>query len=116
MLTKMARRNLRDEAQLAAREIGHELARYRLVDALEKTLDFPQSFFRQGSSEYQAFREPFVKDSGNWLATQLRWQQFWLTAGGRAAISAIISTLLAWPVASVLLVILKWEYVRPRDK
>jgi ABC-2 type transport system ATP-binding protein len=57
MLTKMSLRDLRDEAQLAAREIGRELERYRLVDALEKTLDFPQSFFRQGSSEYEAFRE-----------------------------------------------------------
>ena len=53
----MARRNLRDEAHLAAREIGRELERYRLVDALERTLDFTQSFFRQGSAEYQAFRE-----------------------------------------------------------
>lgn len=53
----MDQRNLRDEAQLAAREIGRELERYRLVDALEKTLDFTQSYFRQGSPEFQAFRE-----------------------------------------------------------
>jgi ABC-2 type transport system ATP-binding protein len=53
----MDQRNLRDEAQLAAREIGRELERYRIVDALEKTLDFTQSFFRLGSPEFQAFRE-----------------------------------------------------------
>jgi len=53
----MASRNLREEIQRAAGEIGHELERYRLVDALEKTLDFPQSFFRHGTAEYQAFRE-----------------------------------------------------------
>jgi hypothetical protein len=56
-LTRMDQRNLRDEAQLAAREIGRELESYRLIDALEKTLDFTQSFFRQGSPEFQAFRE-----------------------------------------------------------
>jgi hypothetical protein len=60
--------------------------------------------------------QPFVRDSAGWLANQFHWPQFWLTAGGRAAISVALSILVAWPVTSILLVILKREYVRPRDK
>jgi hypothetical protein len=60
--------------------------------------------------------QPFVRDGGGWLASRLHWPQFWLTTGGRAAISAILSILIAWPITSAFLVVLKREYVRPRDK
>jgi len=60
--------------------------------------------------------QPFVRDCGVWLANHVHWPQFWLTVGGRASISAALSILVAWPVSSVLLLLLKREYVRPRDK
>jgi hypothetical protein len=63
-----------------------------------------------------ALWQPFVKDWGLWLANWLHWGQFWVDAGSRITISAILSTLIAWPISLAILAGLKREYVRPRDK
>jgi ABC-2 type transport system ATP-binding protein len=51
---------LADEAQKEADNISFELERYRLSEALRRTMDFPQSFFTLGSPTYEAFREATV--------------------------------------------------------
>ena len=60
--------------------------------------------------------QPIVRGSEVWLANQLHWPLALGTIGGRAAISAILAILIAWPISSIGLVLLKREFVRPRDK
>ena len=60
--------------------------------------------------------QPLIRDWAGWFANQLNWPLALSTVGGRAAISAIMSIVIAWPISSIVLVALKREFVRPRDK
>jgi ABC-2 type transport system ATP-binding protein len=51
---------LADEARKEADKISLELQSYRLDEAIQRTLDFPLSFFVQGSLTYQSFRDATV--------------------------------------------------------
>jgi ABC-2 type transport system ATP-binding protein len=56
----MAYQTLGEQARIEAERISRDLERYRLPDAIEKTLAFSQSYFAIGSPEYRAFRDTAV--------------------------------------------------------
>src|ERR1700733_6497638 len=50
-------RDLRAAAEIEAQEVKLLLCRYRMREAIERVMDFPQSFFKPGSREYNSFRD-----------------------------------------------------------
>ena len=50
-------RDLKAEARSEAEEIKRLLSRYRLREAIERMMDFPQLFFKPGSAEFNSLRD-----------------------------------------------------------
>jgi ABC-type multidrug transport system fused ATPase/permease subunit len=64
----MARPNLKEGAEIEAQRIKYDLEKYRLADAIERTLAFSQSFFAIASPEYRMFRDKAVSLSNRFAA------------------------------------------------
>jgi ABC-2 type transport system ATP-binding protein len=56
----MAHQSLGEQTKIEAERISRDLERYRLPDAIEKSLAFSQSYFAVNSPEYRAFRDAAV--------------------------------------------------------
>ena len=70
-------RDLRAAAEIEAQEVKLLLCRYRMREAIERVMDFPQSFFKPGSREYNSFRDyaTALSDRYSWNV-DLRWSRF----------------------------------------
>jgi hypothetical protein len=62
-------RDLEAEAQNEVQGIKHLLRRYRVREAIDRLMDFSQSFFKQGSREHSSFRDyaTSLSDRYSWI-------------------------------------------------
>jgi hypothetical protein len=63
-----------------------------------------------------AVLKPLARTWSVWIANQLRWNDFQMQAGSRVAVCVILTGAITWGATSGILVLLKREFVRPRDK
>jgi hypothetical protein len=63
-----------------------------------------------------AVLQPLARAGSSWIANQLHWDDFQIRAGSRIAVCAILAGAITWGATSGILVLLKREFVRPRDK
>jgi hypothetical protein len=59
---------------------------------------------------------PSVQYLGDALASLVGWETFWTNTASRLTVSIAAGIVVSWPVTFVSLMLLKREFVRPRDK